>query len=458
MLELRYTGHPLIDVGLATLAAYAGRDSPEELTEADLEKFAEWAIQTYDFSGNTTLNTWLGVSVFPNAYFANFAARAEKFTAERKRDLSSKLLDWREVGELENRCAFCARQAVRKVARDQVPMLMGREIINFTPEGDVEGLPVCGVCLLAIHAMPLGCLPSAGRLLLVHSHAPGLMEYFASRHLGENRTNLQMAGIAKMKNYQHPRTRLLETLEEIFDKAWILEEGAGLTAYHFTNYTQNAAIDIFYLPPPVLRFIRNARMQYPAAWKEIVRRAWAPAKEGEYAANHFYEALFNLPQNTRLFLRTYILRTPLQRYKQDPRRAYNLHNEADLVSWGLTELFLQEMMNMERERIDKIRELGDALAAYIQTRDSRLFGRMYLARQYPELRRQLIRAAKQADTALVPFDTFVAIFEDSEEVGRPDWRLACDLLLIRIIEQLHQVGKDELLKQVEEAPEEAATA
>ena len=113
---------------------------------------------------------------------------------------------------------------------------------------------------------------------------------------------------------------------------------------------------------------------------------------------------------------------------------------------------------MERERIEQIRGLGDALAQYILARDERFFSRLYMVRDYPALRRELIRAAKDADATLVPFDTFVAVFEDSEEVGRPDWRLAFDLLLIRIIEQLHKGGKDDLLKETTESAAESEPA
>jgi len=40
---LCWTNHALVDVGLAALVAYAGRGSPEELTWADLESFAQYA-------------------------------------------------------------------------------------------------------------------------------------------------------------------------------------------------------------------------------------------------------------------------------------------------------------------------------------------------------------------------------------------------------------------------------
>ena len=39
---LEYTGHPIVDVGIATIVAFAGRNEPSELVEADLEKIADF--------------------------------------------------------------------------------------------------------------------------------------------------------------------------------------------------------------------------------------------------------------------------------------------------------------------------------------------------------------------------------------------------------------------------------
>ena len=55
---------------------------------------------------------------------------------------------------------------------------------------------------------------------------------------------------------------------------------------------------------------------------------------------------------------------------------------------------------------------------------------------------------------LIGFDEFITIFEEGEELPRIDWRLARDLVLIRMIERLHQEGKmiEELTPEEEEVP------
>ena len=34
---LKYTGHPLLDIGVATITEFANKDSPEQVTEQDME-------------------------------------------------------------------------------------------------------------------------------------------------------------------------------------------------------------------------------------------------------------------------------------------------------------------------------------------------------------------------------------------------------------------------------------
>jgi len=39
---LRFTGHPLVDVGIATIMAFVGKDDPAQITGADLDQVADY--------------------------------------------------------------------------------------------------------------------------------------------------------------------------------------------------------------------------------------------------------------------------------------------------------------------------------------------------------------------------------------------------------------------------------
>jgi CRISPR-associated protein Cst1 len=142
----------------------------------------------------------------------------------------------------------------------------------------------------------------------------------------------------------------------------------------------------------------------------------------------------------------------------DPRGTYSLREEADLVSWPITERFLRRIMGMDRERVEAIRQLGDRLADYVARENDRLFFRGFYweQRSYDNLRTVLLKAniaqVKRGGAPLFTFDDYLLVFEEGDDVARPDWRLARDLVLIRMVEKLHQQGW--LGRNVESIPEE----
>ena len=60
---LRYTGHPFVDVGVATICAFAGVDEPQDLSDTHLEAFAHYARDLYL---NRVMLGYLSFVVFPN--------------------------------------------------------------------------------------------------------------------------------------------------------------------------------------------------------------------------------------------------------------------------------------------------------------------------------------------------------------------------------------------------------
>ncbi len=254
--------------------------------------------------------------------------------------------------------------------------------------------------------------------------------------------------------------RRVEQLEE--------QRPASVTAYHLTNSGQSNALDarnppieIYHLPLELTLFLMLIQSpNYKDAWRAIAQRAWQldPLKKDKKRVettagkerpkkNFLYEDLFQLPGNASFFIRHYFLRIPVRGKTApgDPRSSYQLRDEASLVSWKLADLFMKEVMNMDEKRINEIRELGDRLAEYISTEnDRRFFEAFYAQNNYEYFRNVLIRAnlacVRAGGAPLIVLDPYLVVFEEGVEVQRPDWRLARDLVLIRVIEQLHKTG------------------
>jgi CRISPR-associated protein Cst1 len=258
------------------------------------------------------------------------------------------------------------------------------------------------------------------------------------------------------------------------------QEPFSITAYYMTNSGQGAGLDIYHLPSQLIEYLAEMRTAtYRQAWQQIEWSAWVrfKPKKGQKEApsdfkpdrNWLYEDLFNLAEdpyrNASRFIRTYFLREARKYLRQDqtdPRSDYSTQKEANLVSWKLTEVFLRRIMYMDVEKIEQIRQFGDALAAYIQEQnDKRFFRTFYVENRYDYLRNSLIKAniahVKRGNVPFLTLDNYISVFEDGEELASKNWKLARDLVLIRMVEQLYKNGwlgsNEDAIPDVEEETE-----
>src|SRR5689334_10523751 len=98
---LQYTGHPLIDIGIAAITAHVRKRHPEDLTAADLTQVAEYIEQQYVKSplrGHLTMaftsNAWFIQDAFnPDRPELSPEKRAER-RATRDRWAANHLRQW----------------------------------------------------------------------------------------------------------------------------------------------------------------------------------------------------------------------------------------------------------------------------------------------------------------------------------------------------------------------------
>lgn len=470
---LNYVGHPYFDIGVAVLAAFVGKRDPKTLTINDLDQVADYVEREYT---QHPLRGFLHGSVFMNSGFTQpaYFSQPQKQKQYAQSVLRSHSQD--ENLQLNERCVFTGELAAAtafdvkgnlplgRAFRQHIPLITAEDVINFHPYGD-SGLPISGKAILAIQAFPLGCAKSIGRLLAVHSDNPDITYHFARTFLEQNRRAIQLAqaaGSSKMPepNLKH-RTLLIETLLKADMRRYdALEDDQSftVTAYHLSN-GKDPKLDIYHLPMQVIGFLRDMeKAKYQREWHRIVRRAWEvdpdskPQKGKEKepfqpTRNWLYEDLFDLPHNATRFIRTYFLRIALHyaQGKTDPRQQYSLRQESDLVSWEITANFLRRILNMERQRVEQIKKMGDGFADYVSSQNDRRFFRDFFTLQnYDHLRTALLKAniahVKAGNTPILEFEPFIEVFEDGNELARRDWRLARDLVLIRMVEKLHAKG------------------
>jgi len=480
--DLHWTYHPIVDVGIATLIAFAEKDLPEDVTFGDLEKFAEYAERAYFTPALSGYLTVLFTTNFINP----------SWSYERKREYVGRILrSFKANINTAHQCAYCKKPSVKLPTsefayRDHIPMLTGRGIVNFFPNGR-SGLPICGLCTLSIQAITIGAPMVSGRALIVSSDDPFLTLALIKKWLPETRKRIQLAESTGQKppNISRPLTRVIEALTSLERERRNWKEDAGITVYHLSNSGQGPGIDIYELPFNVTRFIMRAQgVRYRDTWVNICNSAWEkigiqqiPGDGKEISRgkkiktrinnkannlvrrNFLFEDLFKLPDGIDRFICTYFLRRPLQlRQKTDPRKEYKGWQDAKYIRWDLTELFLKEVVGMEKNRIESIRKLGDRIAEEIVlTNDKKFWWDVYNCQRPYEMRNLLIRQSARCIMAgkepLIRFKPFLEIFEEGEELARVDWKLAWDIMLIRVIEQLYEKKWFEQNKEVLESEE-----
>lgn len=478
---LRYTGHPLVDVGVATIGAFARKPDITTITERDLDHVAEFISREYV---RDPLKSFLNVA-FPNSGYTQpaYEKAPEKRAAYAERVTRAYAAD---LPTLDQKCPFTGEAAVAvslsvsgslphgQAFRQHVPLLTREGVINFHPLG-VAGLPVSGKALLCVQALPMGCAKCGGRLLAVHSDSPELMYEFALEFLTSNRAALALAHQSQSRKMREApasaKTLLVQTLLEIEQRR--LDEArerrpSSVTAYHLTNSGQSSPLDprnpplsIYHLPIELTGFLAQVlSAEYRTQWQAIVQRAWQLARgsgkkktvvdnsqqdDEKPRRNLLYEDLFLLPTNAGSFIRRYFLRVPVRtRFEDDPRRTYSLRDEASLLSWTLVDLFLRRVLGVEKDRVEQIRSLGDRLGAYIASQDDKRFFTAFFEHRYDYFRTALIRAnlnsVRAGNEPLIGLDPYMEIFEEGAEMPGSSWRLARDLVLIRMVEQLYHLG------------------
>ena len=90
-------------------------------------------------------------------------------------------------------------------------------------------------------------------------------------------------------------------------------------------------------------------------------------------------------------------------------------------------------------------DMGDQLAEYVSSQnDRRFFREFFTVQRYDFFRTALIKVnlahVKRGNPPIITLDPYIEVFEEGNELARPDWRLARDLVLIRMVERLYKQG------------------
>lgn len=429
--RLEWTGHPLADVGVATLCAMVGKDDPTTLTPEDLDAAGAEIKSAYTHG---ILEAFLSCVFTMNHPATNPTMKP----ATRETSLRRLLAPHRsepDIGASGMRCAFTGGSATHLLDRSQMPLLTGAGVLNFFPAG-LSALPVAAPFLLAIQALPLGGRRSEGKLLIVHCDDPRWTLQFASRYLARNRQLIDLARTNQLPDNEGPHLSLdrecagwdkqkkrpkypdakaphslvMADLVEV-----VAARGTGALAkaytsvsvYLLSNSGQGPSLLIEHIPGQFVDFLKTLHgSSVESRWKRLVARSWREARGSESESsegrapergkagrskktstsrvppgpgrsrNDLYNDLLRVFESGTCdwqlgasFIRRHLLWGGAWRVTKDSAPITREHLE--LIDWELTTLFLTRVMGMNQNRLELIRNFADRLAELIDEHNDR---------------------------------------------------------------------------------------
>jgi hypothetical protein len=414
---------------------FSQRSTPDQLTEADLRAAADWLRDAYTQPG-LLRNHLRGLYLLNAKYSVDNPEIREPFVAQ-------VLYGWQQPHTLDVPCLYCGSPALYRATREEIPLLNGRGVFNFSPQGQA-GVPVCGNCSLLMQMALTACLKSGQGLLLVYSDNRAFLRDAISHALRQTMQAYSLQKDATWEPLPFPRSRFVEQMVR-----WLRQNDRSqgdlgrVEGYYFSNTGASPFITLFQLDRSVILWV-DALLHHPDARvaRAFNRLLQPAAAEDAPQRQPFYDDLLTLPAYADAFLRRHLLTA----------------RAAPGIRWIIIAQFMEQVMQLTPDYIALLKQLGERFAHY-QTLKRNFYITFSRATHFAEFRRILLRASedyqRRTQRALVSMDEFIDAFVPTEDEFR-NWQLSRDLIALHLLDKdLAQPG---LLPETLEPFEETDSA
>ncbi|WPB91409.1 hypothetical protein [Streptomyces malaysiensis] len=191
---LSATGHPLQRAGAWAVAVLAGRRTPGEVSETDLDAVASRLVDDVSAAAVAAKDApaydWWKVlfALYPNSKATH---------SKRPRDRAVLRVAVAEMFAADDMhatcrpCTFCGTRASVVWAKSTLPMFDTNKALNTLPPG-VVGWPVCRGCRIAAWALPYGAWVTAGSATVLSCEEEAAERAFSARNVRRAQRIMQL--------------------------------------------------------------------------------------------------------------------------------------------------------------------------------------------------------------------------------------------------------------------------
>lgn len=458
-IEFHWTGHPFVDVGLAVVLIYNEKENPEDLNTEDIRNVIEFASKLYVDAEWTRYLTRIFRNNNP-ILMLNPSMRKNRTSKKLEESLWG-LFSLSLTKNEDNKCQICGTNErisglklrnllhtnetrPKEITGDIFPLLGTGEARNFFPSANPLGADICAQCLFLCQFMPIGSYAIQNKKgtvmgILSISGYPydNMMEVMREAVDTARYNNL----FSNSREFKKPENFFFRKIIEITRKVgsgYKFWKNTSFTIHYFLNGNRSGEqwIEIINIPSSTLKFLAFAGEMDYSGWKNISNRGWIKRdKNNKITFNEIEKGYYSNKVYIKLLNGESIL-----------SYFYNRQEKKANTTWRLLKLYCMEVLGLNKESLEFIRDIGDKLVETIEPlKDNQLkktireienAGRIYQFENF-FIRLEKIRQQNRLPNAFLSFDEFSMLLTSYGEEINTSWFTVKNLLLFRIYEKLH---------------------
>lgn len=434
-----FVGDPIVDSGLLAIKLL-GKKEINDCSKDELRKISDELVELY------LTPAWSKdiLSIFPNSTYVQYAKNYDR--EGKSKEFLYELIDGLNKYETDgDYCIFCGKPAFKRkddkpFVKTQIPLVGSSDFTNFSPSFK-NGIAICAKCAFVVQFAPIlfyktggkpSCI-SCNNIEIMKRFGEECIEYITRNKLLNGYKSKDVSGIFDegFKSTQNALFHLAYKTSTKYKKLGLLKQNEEIVIYRIDNYNQSpAGVTIHKIPNNIFRFVINVMTspQYKKNWYDLLSKHYA--KSDTKSDSPVWKISYNRIHDSLLKNETI-----LWAFRDDIEKKPTL-------PWIIVEYYMELVRNMNKQRIEGIKNLADKIAICIEeSKNKKRINDIISARDLPTFRNQLRLVFRDwqklgKEQPMITYEEYISIIIPEDY---SNWKEVQDLIIIRLYEKLHNM-------------------